>query len=138
MQTPWQFTTWLVDLFDHWQTLLAGLIALFAAWLSLRGSKRLERRREQREIDAIVWSLAVEIREILQVVIRTHGILKTQIDKKTPVDPSSLKRFTRLPKPTVYEASADKIGLLGGALARQVASFFHGYGSHRAQCGFDH
>ena len=30
MQTPWQFTTWL-ELLDHWQTGLAGLIALFAA-----------------------------------------------------------------------------------------------------------
>ena len=52
------------------------------------------------------------------------GSSRRQIDKGTRVDPSSLKRFTRLPKPTVYQASADKIGLLDGALARGVVSFF--------------
>jgi hypothetical protein len=69
-----------------------------------------------RETEAIVLSLAAEIREILPVVIRMRDILKGVIDKGTLVDPISLNRFTRLPKPTVYEASADKIGLLGGAL----------------------
>jgi hypothetical protein len=78
----------------------------------------------KRESDAIVLSLAVEIRETLAVVVRLHEVLKGFIDRETPVDPISLKRFTRLPKPTVYEAAADKIGLLGSALARKIASFF--------------
>ena len=28
---PWHFTTWL-DLFDHWQTVIAGVLALFAGF----------------------------------------------------------------------------------------------------------
>ena len=133
----------------NWQTLIAGILAVLAAWRTIRATVelanreveasqaqtavakqqiettvRLERERERRQADAVLASLAVEIREIINVVIRLHGILKTAIDKETLVDPSSLKLITRLPKPTVYEASADKIGLLGGALARGVASFF--------------
>ena len=133
----------------NWQTLIAGVLAVLAAWRTIRATTqsadrevkasqdqtavaqkhiettiRLERERLEREADAVLVSLAVEIREIINVVIQLHGILKTEIDKVRPVDPSSLKLLTRLPKPTVYEASADKIGLLGGALARGVASFF--------------
>jgi hypothetical protein len=122
-QTPWQFTTWL-DLLDHWQTFLAGLIALVAAIIAVVVTVGLERRRERREADAILGSLAVEVRETLRVVTRLHEVLKRAFDKATEVDPISLKLITRLPKPTVYEASADKIGLLDGALARKVAAFF--------------
>jgi hypothetical protein len=31
MQTPWHFTTWL-DLLDHWQTGIAGVLALVVAF----------------------------------------------------------------------------------------------------------
>ena len=108
VETAW----WRValDLLERWQTLIAGLIALGAAWLTLRGGNRLERRREHREADAILGSLAVEVRETLGVVTRLHEVLKRAFVNKTQVDPVSLKLFTRLPKPTVYEASADKIG----------------------------
>ena len=131
------------DMFLYdWQTLIAGVLALLAGfgtiWVTrhiankqiaetrkqTETTVRLERERLAREADGVLASLAVEIREIINVVIRLHGILKTAIDKETLVDPSSLKLITRLPKPTVYQASADKIGLLGGALARGVASFF--------------
>jgi hypothetical protein len=131
------------DMFLYdWQTLIAGVLALLAGfgtvWMTrhiankqiaetrkqTETTVRLERERLAREADGVLASLAVEIREIINVVIRLHGILKTAIDKETLVEPSSLKLITRLPKPTVYQASADKIGLLGGALARKVASFF--------------
>ncbi len=35
---PWHFTTWL-DLFDHWQTLFAGLLALGAAVWTIRATR---------------------------------------------------------------------------------------------------
>ena len=132
----------LPQVFYAWQTLIAGVLALLAGFGTIWATRhianrqiaetrkqtettvRLERERLAREADGVLASLAVEIREIINVVIRLHGILKTAIDKETLVDPSSLKLITRLPKPTVYQASADKIGLLGGANARKVASFF--------------
>jgi hypothetical protein len=39
---PWHFTTWL-DLVDHWQTVIAGLIALIAAIITVRVTLRVER-----------------------------------------------------------------------------------------------
>jgi hypothetical protein len=48
---PWHFTTWL-DLFDHWQTLAAGLLAVLAAigtiWATRStASRQIEAAREQ-------------------------------------------------------------------------------------------
>ena len=48
--TPWHFTTWL-DLFDHWQTVFAGLIALIAAIITVRVTLRVERAKADREVD---------------------------------------------------------------------------------------
>jgi hypothetical protein len=62
---PWHFTT-LLDLFDHWQTLIAGAFALIAAWLALRAA----RRKERREVEAMRKSLAVEIRRLVELLHR--------------------------------------------------------------------
>jgi F0F1-type ATP synthase membrane subunit c/vacuolar-type H+-ATPase subunit K len=48
---PWHFTTWL-DLFDHWQTLAAGLLVMLAAigttWATrATASRQIEAAREQ-------------------------------------------------------------------------------------------
>lgn len=37
-QTAWHFTTFW-DVFDHWQTLIAGLLALAAAWWTVRATR---------------------------------------------------------------------------------------------------
>jgi hypothetical protein len=34
-QTPWHYTT-VPDALDHWQTVIAGVLALAAAWLQRR------------------------------------------------------------------------------------------------------
>ena len=43
MPPPWHFTTW-PDLFDHWQTLIAGFLAVLAAvgtiWATIRSARR--------------------------------------------------------------------------------------------------
>ncbi len=39
VDTPWHFTTWL-DLLDHWQTLIAGVFALVAAFITIRSTRR--------------------------------------------------------------------------------------------------
>jgi hypothetical protein len=122
MPPPWHFTTWL-DLLDHWQSLVGGLLAFLAAVIVVGGSEFFARQKEQRETDAIRASLAVEIRQTINVLIDTHKVFKRALDKGTQVTAGDLNRGARLPKPTVYEASADKIGLLG-ALAPGVASFF--------------
>lgn len=58
-QTSWHFTTCL-DLLDHWQTLIAGSLALVAAWLTIRDTNR----SADREIKASQAQTAVAQRQI--------------------------------------------------------------------------
>jgi hypothetical protein len=58
---PWHYTT-IVDLVDHWQTLLAGLIALIAAIITVFVMLKVERRKADRQIEALRKSLAIELR----------------------------------------------------------------------------
>jgi hypothetical protein len=53
---PWHFTTWL-DLFDHWQALIAGALGFAAAIIVVRFTLRIERRKAQLELDAARKSL---------------------------------------------------------------------------------
>ncbi len=74
MPPPWHFTT-LPDVFDHWQSLLAGLLAFFAALIVVGGSEYFGRRKERREIAAIRASLGVEIRLFIVTLFETHKVL---------------------------------------------------------------
>jgi hypothetical protein len=119
---PWCFTT-LLDLFERWQTLVAGLVALLAAWITVRESKRLERRKEQRENDAIRASLAVEIQRFIDTLLRTRLMIQKQMSEPR-FTLSDLRKFTDFSQPVVYPAMADRIGLLGSPLAKDVVTFY--------------
>ena len=58
VETPW----WRValDLLDHWQTLIAGVLALLAAWFTIRATKR----SADREIAASQAQTAVAQKQI--------------------------------------------------------------------------
>jgi hypothetical protein len=56
---PWHFTTWL-DLFDHWQTLIAGLLAVLAAWRTIRATTK----SADREVAASQAQTAVAQKQI--------------------------------------------------------------------------
>jgi hypothetical protein len=43
-QTPWHYTTW-PDALDHWQTFIAGLLALGAAFHTIRQTRRIADRQ---------------------------------------------------------------------------------------------
>ena len=60
----WQFTT-ILDRVDHWQTLIAGLIALAAAIITVKVTLNIEQRKVDRDIDALRKSLAVELRQLI-------------------------------------------------------------------------
>ncbi len=141
---PWKFKTWL-DLFDHWQTLLTGLLAVGAAGFTVLWTEGYSRRREDREIAGIKASLAVEVRAIVRILLDAHEFLKnaaailkqrehelagadspTQVLIRrgwTELKASTVKAGTELPDPTVFRASADRIGRLGD-LAPLVTDFY--------------
>jgi hypothetical protein len=114
----WQFTTWLA-LFDHWQSLVAGVLAFVAAVIVVGFSELFAGRQRRREVAAIRASLAVEISEFIKLMIETHVVLT---GLSMPPMRSSLAKF-EVPRPTVYPATADRIGLLG-PLAAGVCSFY--------------
>jgi hypothetical protein len=59
MSPPWHFTT-LLDLVDHWQTLIAGVLAVLAAWRTIRATIQ----SANREIEASQAQTAVAQRQI--------------------------------------------------------------------------
>jgi hypothetical protein len=71
---PWHFTTWL-DLFDHWQTFVAGLVAIVAAVLAVGGPEFFASRRAWREIEALRAALAGEIRFYVDLLTNMREIL---------------------------------------------------------------
>jgi len=109
---PWHYTT-LVDFVDHWQTLIAGLIALIAAVITVVVTLKVERRKVDRELDALRKSLAIELRQLIPGALGVHGSL-TKLGAKTdgPITARMLESLSRMPAPIVYPANAHKIGLL--------------------------
>jgi hypothetical protein len=120
-QTPWHYTTFW-DWVDHWQTLIAGLVALLAAAIAVLGTESYARRKEKLEIDAIRASLAVEIRQYIDILLKTREILRRLSGPEKRMLARDLRLVAVFYPPTVYPASADRIGLLG-PLAVSVTSF---------------
>ncbi len=108
----WRYTTF-VDFVDHWQTLIAGLIALIAAIITVVVTLKVERRKVDRELDALRKSLAVELRQLIPGALGVHRSL-TKLGAKTdgPITARMLESLSRMPAPIVYPANAHKIGLL--------------------------
>jgi hypothetical protein len=109
---PWHYTT-IVDFVDHWQTLLAGIIALIAAIITVFVTLKVERRKADREIEALRKSLAIELRQLIPRALGAHTSLK-KLGSKTdgPITARMVESLSRMPAPIVYPANAHKIGLL--------------------------
>jgi hypothetical protein len=111
---PWHYTT-IVDFVDHWQTLLAGLIALIAAIITVFVTLKVERRKVDREIDALRKSLAIELRQLIPRALGAHASLQKLGSKANgPITARMVESLSRMPVPIVYPANAHKIGLLEG------------------------
>jgi hypothetical protein len=78
---PWHFTTWL-DLVDHWQTVIAGLIALIAAIITVRVTLRVERGKADRELDALRRSIAVELRQHIATALSAYDGPRAKIKRR--------------------------------------------------------
>jgi hypothetical protein len=145
---PWHFKT-LLDLLDHWQSLAAGLVAVFAASIAVGGAEFFARRKERRETEGIRVALVVEARRLMDTMIETHAVLvnmlkirerfairsfgavpdhETESARAGEQAVSSIGRsLGELRKPVIYPACADRIGMLGRRLAEGVAGFYGNY-----------
>jgi hypothetical protein len=109
---PWCYTTF-VDFLDHWQTLLAGLIALVAAIITVIITLKVEQRKVDRETAALRKSLAVEIRQLIPGALGAHVSLQKLGSKADgPITARMVESLSRTPTPIVYPSNAHKIGLL--------------------------
>ena len=124
VQTPWHFTNVFLDLFDHWQTLEAGLLAFVAGLLAFVAAVialRFERRKERLENRAILVS-RLEIPPLLSTVFETHGVFEKLTRAKVQITARDLMKLTELRQPVAYPAAADKLGRLGPQLAGGVST----------------
>jgi hypothetical protein len=117
-QTPWHYTTFW-DWLDHWQTLIAGLTALLAAFIAVVIP-------EWRARKALRASLAGEIRLYVDLLIEarcrlTKGKEEFRSGKQTHLD---LRDWTVLPPPVVYPAAADRLGHVRRPSAANVVEFY--------------
>jgi hypothetical protein len=111
---PWHYTT-IVDFVDHWQTLLAGLIALIAAIITVYVALKVERRKVDREVDALRQSLAIELRQLIPRALGAHASLQKLGSRADgPITARMVESLSRMPVPIVYPANPHKIGLLEG------------------------
>jgi hypothetical protein len=113
----------LFNVLDHWQGLVAGLVALFAALVAVLGAEWFAHRKERREAAAIRASLAVEVQQYIDTLLRVRDLIRTGSSEPnfTRLD---LLRFTQFHSPVVYPAIADRIGMLGPRLAKGVVGFY--------------
>ena len=115
---PGHYTTFL-EMLDHWQSLAAGLAAILAALIAVFGAEFFAWLRARREDKAVRASLAVEMRSLLNILIDTHHILTSM---KFPTG-QSVVAAAEPPRPTVYLATADRMGRLR-RLAADVTAFY--------------
>ena len=92
-------------------------------WWQTSTTVRLERERVSSELDALRKSLAVEIRQYIDILIKTREILRRLSGPEKRMLAGDLRSLAVFYPPTVYPASADRIGLLG-PLAVSVTSFY--------------
>ena len=143
IQTPWHFTTCL-DALDHWQTVIAGVLALAAGFFTVVATMiiarrqiaasreeadrviaatreqtettvRLERERVSSELDALRKSFAVELRlQIARAFGVYDGLRGLGSKPDEPITAKMVESKSRMPAPIIYSANAGKIGLLEG------------------------
>jgi hypothetical protein len=105
-----------LDLLDHWQTLIAGLIALIAAIITVRVTLGVERRQGKRELDSLRKSLAVELRLQTITAFGVYDRLQELSGRSEgPVSATTVLNKSRMPAPIIFSANAGKIGLLEDA-----------------------
>lgn len=124
-----------------WQTVIAGVLALVAAfgtiWMTRRIANRqikasreeadrviaatreqtettvrLERERVSSELKALRKSLAVELRLQITRALSVYASLEKLAKSDERISPRMVESLSRTVAPTIYLAKADKIGLL--------------------------
>jgi hypothetical protein len=104
----------LVKVFYDWQILIAGVLALLAAGITVWVTLQIERGKARREVDALRKSLAVELRLHVATALVAYDVLYGLGLMQYPtITARVVERKSRMAAPIIYPANAGKIGLLG-------------------------
>ena len=121
----------LYDFFRDQGSIIAGLIALAAGMIAYRGALfaakmqvEAQQRRDEREVDTLRKSLAIEIRQMIGQALAAHNSLKRLVNPPTTaITARMVESSSRIPSAVVYPGNASKIGLLGGSDAIEIVIF---------------
>jgi hypothetical protein len=134
--------TGVLKLLYDWQTIIAGAAAIFGGWIAYRAGViqatatrqaahtqlKAERQRDEREVDTLRKSIAIEVRQLIGQAFAAHNLLKRLATAATPDNPITARMVessSRVPAAVVYPASASKVGLLGGQDAMDIVIVYN-------------
>lgn len=113
----------IVEWLDHWQSLVAGLLAFGAAIVAIRMILRRERREARRELDALKKTLGAEVRQFAQQAYLAHESCRKLAAGAGNFHISQVAEAGRFSEPVIYLNNAARIGLVGDE-AHHVVLFF--------------
>jgi hypothetical protein len=120
----WQFV-------DHWQSLIAGVLALVAAIAAVLLAIWNERRKAKRELASLRRALGVEVRQYTWNACRAHVQLKALIvEHLSPIPAIFVEDKAKLPPPQIYPNAVVNIGELGDCAAN-IVLFYNRIGTTR-------
>jgi hypothetical protein len=102
---------------------IAGRVQASATRQAAKMQVEAEQRRDDREVDTLRKSLAIEIRQLVGQALAAHNLLKGLATRATPDSPITARMVesaSRVPAAVIYPGSAPRIGLLGGNDAMNV------------------
>jgi len=118
----------LYNFFRDQGSIIAGVLALIAGWIAYRAGHvqatatknaaviqiEAAQRRDERELDDLRKSLAIELRQVVPIMLGVHKYLKDLSNKNEVVITSRMIEYSpSIPIPRVYLGKAHKISLLG-------------------------
>jgi hypothetical protein len=101
-----------MDFFERWQTLTAGLLALAAAIVTILWTSRSERRKAAREIESLRRSIGFELRLLVRASLAAHNALQRYLQQERPITAFDVENAARVPPPAVYTSNLHRIALL--------------------------
>jgi hypothetical protein len=114
-------TSYFGQFVDHWQSLIAGVFALFAAIAAVLLAIWNERRKAKREFASLRRSLGVEVRQYTWNACRAHVQLKALLlQPVSPIPAIFVEDKSKLPPPQIYPNAVMRIGEFGDCAANIV------------------
>jgi hypothetical protein len=111
MSEPWRsIGAWA----DHWQSLLAGALAIVAAIITVIGMRGIERAKAVQETNALRMSMALELRRLIPAALGVHVSLRKLAQKQNaPITVREIECLSYLPEAILFRSSIAKIAQLG-------------------------